>query len=86
MVAGIYMSILIIILELWMIIRTTNNIIVNDLYSQLPYYFNNYYRYYLILLVSGIIMLIYSVLYVRGKVRSKAVGSVIKCLFSLICI
>ena len=86
MVAGIYMSILIIILELWMIIRTTNNIIVNDLYSQLQYYFYNYYRYYFILLGSGIIMLIYSVLYVRRKVRSKAVGSVIKCLFSLICI
>ena len=86
MIAGLYMSIMIIILEIWMIIRTTHNIITGNLYSQLPYYLDNYYRYYFLLLFSGICMFVFSILYVQGKTSSKLVGTVIKCMLTAACI
>lgn len=84
MVAGIYLSILTIILELWMIIRTTHKIIVEDLYSEISYYLRNYYLYYFILLIAGISMFTFSILYVRGKTKNKFIGNAIKWIFSFV--
>ena len=86
MIAGIYMSVLIIILELWMIIRTTHKIAVEDLYSQLGYYFSNYYIYYIVLLTTGVGMLTFSLLFVTGRTNNKFIGNMIKWIFAFVSI
>lgn len=86
MKASIYMSVIVIVLEIWMIIRLTKTIIVNNLQDRLSYFFENYYLYYFILLASGLAMLIFAVRYVRGKTDNKKIGSAIKWVFSLVSI
>lgn len=84
--ASIYMSMVVIVLEVWMIVRMTKTIFENNLQSNFKYYFEKYYANYLVLLASGIIMLIYAIRYLRGKKIDKGVGLVIKWVFSFVCI
>ena len=84
--ASIYMSMVVIVLEVWMLIRMTKTIFENNLQSNFKYYFEKYYANYLVLLASGIIMLIYAIRYLRGKKIDKGVGLVIKWVFSFVCI
>lgn len=84
--ASIYMSVVVIVLEIWMIIRMTNTILVNHLQSNFMHYFEKYYINYIVLLASGVLMLIFSLRYIRGKTKNTALGQAIKWVFTFICI
>lgn len=84
--ASIYMSVVVIVLEIWMIIRLTNTIITNHLQDNFMHYFEKYYLNYIILLSSGVIMLVYSLRYIAGKAKNHAIGQCIKWVFTFVCI
>ena len=85
--ASIYMSLLVIVLEIWMIIRLTKTIIENDLTANLKHYFEAYYLNYFILLGAGIAMLLIALRFVLWKKTDKKyLGTAMKWVFSFICI
>ncbi|MBR2283197.1 MAG: EAL domain-containing protein [Ruminococcus sp.] len=84
--ASIYMSIVVIVLEIWMMIRMTRTLIVNDLMGNFSHYFEKYYINYILLLTAGIVMFIFSVRFLRGKTDKKAVGLFLLYAFSFICL
>lgn len=61
MKASIYMSVIVIILELWMIIRMTRTIFEKHLQSQIWNLTEKYYSNYILLMSSGILMLLFAV-------------------------
>ena len=68
MKASIYMSVVVIVLELWMIFRMTRTVIVNNytgdaFWSLVDKYYTNYF----ILLGAGILTLLYAVRFLMGK-------------------
>ena len=71
MKASIYMSVIVIILELWMIVRMTRTIFENHLQSKFWILTERYYSNYVLLLSSALLMLLYAVraLYDRRKHR-----------------
>ncbi|MCR4796133.1 MAG: EAL domain-containing protein [Ruminococcus sp.] len=85
--ASIYMSIVVVVLEIWMIIRMTRTIFEHNLQSRFAYYFEKYYLNYIVLLASGALMLVCAVRYIKGeKKSSRAVGLLVKWIFTLVCI
>lgn len=83
---SIYMSGVIIVLEIWMIIRLTITIIRDHLHDKLFYYFERYYSNYFILLFMGCIMLICAVRFLKGKLKNRKIITVTKCVFMVVCI
>ncbi len=84
---SIYMSIIVIVLEIWMIIRMTNQWFSGALAGKpFSYYFENYYVYYFLLLSSGILMLVTALLYLKGKIKPHWFGIGVKWAFALICL
>ncbi|MBO4877892.1 MAG: EAL domain-containing protein [Ruminococcus sp.] len=86
MKASIYMSVVIIVLELWMIIRLTRIIMRDESYDQIPYFFRRYYSNYFMLITTGIIMLLFSIRYVKGQSRNKTAGTALMIIFTFICL
>jgi diguanylate cyclase (GGDEF)-like protein len=85
--ASIYMSMVVVVLEIWMIIRMTKTIFEHNLQSRFGYYFEKYYINYIVLLSSGALMLICAVRYIKGEKKcSRAVGLLVKWIFTLVCI
>lgn len=86
--ASIYMSVVVVVLEIWMIIRMTRTILElpPDVAKPFAYYFEKYYLNYLILLASGSCMLIFAVRFLKGKKDSQTVGTLVKWAFSFICL
>ena len=84
--ASIYMSVVVIVIEIWMIIRLTNTIFANNLQGNFMHYFEKYYINYIVLLASGILMLSYSQAYIRGKTNNHILGQCIKWVFTFVCI
>ena len=84
--ASIYMSIVVIVLEIWMIIRMTMQIINYNLQSNFAHYFEKYYSNYLVLLASGVLMLFFAVRYIKVKTKDRAIGYIIKWVFTFVCI
>ncbi|MBR1864293.1 MAG: EAL domain-containing protein [Ruminococcus sp.] len=80
------MSVLVIVLELWMIIRLTRKIINEGLQKQLSYLIKNYFINYFILLGAGTVMLIFAVRFVTGRKDNKFLSLGMQYLFSFICI
>lgn len=83
---SIYMSVVVIVIEIWMIIRLTNTIFANNLQGNFMHYFEKYYINYIVLLASGILMLSYSQAYIRGKTNNHILGQCIKWVFTFVCI
>lgn len=79
--ASIYMSVVVIVLELWMIVRMTRTIIEGHLQSRFWVLTEKYYSNYFLLLSSGILMLLFAVraLYDHRKCRFAAVAVIIMC-------
>ena len=66
--ASIYMSVVVIVLELWMIVRMTRTIFVDAITGDAFWKIvDKYYTNYFVLLGSGILMLLYAVRFLRGK-------------------
>ena len=83
---SIYMSAVIIVLELWMIIRLTLTIFREHLQSSFKLYFEKYYSNYFILLFMGCVMLFCAVRFLRGKIKNRAIITITKCVFMVVCI
>ena len=84
--SSIYMSIVIIVLEVWMIFRLTKKIFENNLQSKFMYLFEKYYSNYLLLLANGIIMLVFAIRFTKGKTTNRVIGVIIQWVFTIICI
>lgn len=72
--SSIYMSAIIIVLELWMIIRMTHVMFRDDLLDNFSYLFAKYYSNYLILIVTAVVVLIYASLHLSGKIKARNTG------------
>ena len=83
---SIYMSAIIIVLEIWMIIRLTRTIFREHLQSNFWHYFEKYYSNYIILLTMGFIMLLCAIRYLRGKLKCRNVLIITKYVFMVVCI
>lgn len=83
--ASIYMSVVVIILEVWMIIRRIHKemTVYYDPAHGFDYYFERF-RNYSILLIAGLCVFIYAVAYYRGKTTNHTLGSIIIWSFSFI--
>lgn len=83
--ASIYMSVVVIVLEVWMIIRRIHKemTVYYDPSHDIGYYFERF-RNYSILLIAGLCVFIYAVAYYRGKTTNHAVGNIIIWSFSVI--
>lgn len=77
--ASIYMSVVVMVLELWMIIRMIRTIIEDNLYSSITTLTEKYFANYFLLLSAGILMLLYAVraLYDHRKCRFISVAVII---------
>ena len=69
--ASIYMSVIVIVLEIWMIIRMTRTIFEKNLQSQFWSLTEKYYSNYFLLMSSGLLMLLFAVraIYDRRRFR-----------------
>ncbi|MCR4656431.1 MAG: bifunctional diguanylate cyclase/phosphodiesterase [Lachnospiraceae bacterium] len=85
--SSIYMSAIVIGLELWMILRTLiKYVILSDKSRDFTWIVQHFYS-YVILLTMGILMLIYAVKYLKSKGQiSKKIGTGLIIAFSVICI
>ena len=86
--ASIYMSVIVVVLEIWMIFRMTRTIfnLPDEIRKPMEYYFEKYYINYFILLTAGICMLIVAVRFLKGKKDNHLIGTAVKLIFSFICI
>ena len=84
--SSIYMSVVVIVLEIWMIIRMSRMWFRGELPNPFSYYLEKYYINYFLLLGAGIVMLVYSLLYIAGKTKYRRVGKTLLYAFSFICI
>ena len=82
--AVIYMAIVVILLELWMIERLTK-IVLKSWPRSFEWLFDHY-RNYVILLSIAVIALVYAIRYIKGKTRNQKAGRIILWTFSAICI
>ena len=82
--AVIYMCIIVILLEIWMIARLTRIVIIS--WPRTLGWMVSHYRNYVILLVTAVITLIYAVRFLKGKTRSRPLGYFLLYAFSAICI
>ncbi len=84
--ASIYMSIVVIVLELYVIWHMTDSLMRKGMSHPFSYYFERYYSNYFLLLGIGIAMLVVAVLYLKGKIRNHWVGNIVKWIFAVICL
>jgi len=79
--ASIYMSVVVIVLEIWMIIRMIRTIFEKNLQSQFWNLTEKYFSNYFLLLSSGVLMLLFAVraLYDKRKHRWLAVLVILMC-------
>ena len=84
--ASIYMSIVIIVLEVWMIIRMTRKIFREHLQSKFWHLVDSYYANYLILLSAGLLMLTMAVRFVSGRQRVRWLGLIAPVLSAPVCV
>ena len=85
--SSIYMSVVVIVLEVWMILRTLiKYVILSDKSRDFAWIVSHFYS-YVILLTMGIIMLVYAVRFKKSKGQvSRKAGLAIMWLFSAICL
>ncbi|MBQ7158130.1 MAG: EAL domain-containing protein [Treponema sp.] len=84
-ISGIFISIFTILLEVWMIAKVVHNIFFGGKVRTVEWIINHLSS-YIVLLISAIIMLIYSICCLRGKRISSALGRIVRYGFSLICL
>ena len=82
--AVIYMCIVVILLELWMIWRLTRIVIIS--WPRTIDWMVSHYKNYVILLTSAVVMIIYAIRYRKGKANNRLVGTILLWAFSFICI
>ncbi len=83
--SSIYLSCVIILLELWMIISAVVRHLTGSS-RRTPEWLFKHLTSYVVLLAAGLIMLIYALLYIKNKKKVKKAGGIIYALFSVIAI
>lgn len=85
--SGIFMSAVIVILEIWLVIRQTNKYVIDGIKGGTPFFqaiFTNLWTYFL-LLSLGVAMMVYCIQYVSGKKsKSKLIISIVFAAISLL--
>ena len=79
--ANIYVSSLVALLEIWMLVMMFSGVIQDAGNTNVRWLVAHTIA-YVSLLAAAVVMLVYSILYLKGKVKSQMVGRVIKTLFS----
>ena len=77
MKASIYMSLIVIVLEVWMIERMIKTIFENDLGGQLEKLTESYFSNYFMLLSSGLLMLLYAVKALKRIKKTRWIASAV---------
>ncbi|MBQ8923860.1 MAG: EAL domain-containing protein [Lachnospiraceae bacterium] len=83
--SGIYLCIIVSVLEIWMLYNVFKNMITHEIARTTRWYVSHISS-YCVLLFMALIMLWYAISYLRGKSLSRRVGSFLICTFSLICV
>lgn len=86
--AAIYSSAICVVLEIWMLYTLTQTIAAAAAAGN-PYdlpWIVNHTLWYVILLVMALVVLAYSICFVRGKVRGKRFGTILLVAFSIVCL
>ena len=81
--SGIIIGILVCLLETWMIIGLFRKTVAQDLVVDSAWNLKHGVS-YVILLLTALFMLIYSLLYIKGKIHNKWIGTLIKIVFSIV--
>ena len=83
--SSMYNTSLMIVIEIWMIIRYTKRYVLD---AEIPADFPTWLKYtrsFWGLLFAAIIVLIYDVMYKKGKIKSRTLGNVVMILFAGYC-
>ena len=83
--SSIYVSSVVAALEVWMIITVFTGAIFSDGVKPLPWLIKHIIL-YVGLLIASIIMLVYSILYLRGKTKNQILGTIIRVIFTVVAI
>ena len=83
--SSIYVGSVIAALEIWMIITVFTGAIYSDGSKPLPWLIKHVIL-YVVLLISSVAMLIYAILYLKGKTKNKVLGTIIRVTFTAIAI
>ena len=81
--SSIYLGIMVAVLEIWMLISVISGAITSDGERGFLWIIQHTYS-YITLLVTALLMLIYSILYLKGKIKNQIIGYVIKIFFTVI--
>lgn len=84
--ASIYMSVVVIVLEVWMILRMTKTIIRDHLQEQFWHITEKYYSNYFLLLSAGILMLLFAVRYLTGKKWVRFISPLVIAMSAAVCV
>ena len=84
--ASIYMAVVVIVLEIWMIIRMTRTIFEKHLQSSFWHIVDSYYTNYFILLSAGLLMLTMAVRFVSGKLWVRWIGLLAAAFSAPVCV
>ncbi len=84
--SSVYMSAVVIVLELWMIIRTfVKYVLLSDTSRDLNWIVSHFYSYF-ILLAIAVIVFVYAVGYLRNHYSGRKTGRVLIIIFAALCI
>ncbi|MBP5706332.1 MAG: hypothetical protein J6W76_03525, partial [Spirochaetales bacterium] len=81
--SSVYVAVVIAALEIWMLIQVIIGNVSHDGTRPLVWVIEHTAS-YIVLLLTSVIMLIYSILYLNGKTQKKALGHAIKIFFTFI--
>ena len=81
--SSIYLGIMVAVLEIWMLISVISGAISSDGEQGFIWVLQHTYA-YIALLVTALLMLVYSVLYLKGKIKNQLIGHAIKIFFTII--
>ncbi|EID86031.1 diguanylate cyclase (GGDEF) domain-containing protein [Treponema sp. JC4] len=80
--SSIYLSVVVSALEIWMLINVISGVVMSD--GQRSFLWTIQHTCcYLLLLSTAVIMFIYAILYLNGKIKNKLIGQGIKIFFSV---
>ena len=83
--SSIYLSTVISILEIFMLIFVFSGNVTRDRKLSEAWIFNHIVA-YIVLLITSVSILIYSILYIKGKIKNKIIGSGLRLFFSIVAI
>jgi len=81
--SSIYMSVVIIVLEVWMLLSLLKRWIAGDP-TRTRLWFIQHFAWYMILLTAAVCMLVYAVFYLKGRFKKAIPGKIIMVIFSAV--